>query len=74
MPDADHRLPGSRSAHAATPKARLPQASPGHPRGTSPGPMFAASVATMPSASSRRASRGSGSRCRAAYKVTMLEA
>ncbi len=38
-----------------------------------PGPGGAASVATMPSASSHRARAGTGSRCRAAYSTTMEE-
>ena len=39
-----------------------------------PWAMLTASEATMPSASIQRASRGTGSRCRAAYKMTMLDA
>ena len=39
-----------------------------------PWAMFAVRVAAMPSPSSQRAKDGTGTRCRAAYKVTMLEA
>ena len=36
--------------------------------------MFAIRVAAMPRPSSQRASRGTGTRCRAAYNMSMLEA
>ena len=36
-----------------------------------PWAMFAASVATIPSASSQRARAGTGRRCRAAYRFTI---
>jgi hypothetical protein len=36
--------------------------------------MFAVRVAAMPSPGSQRAKEGTGTRCRAAYKMTMLEA
>ena len=39
-----------------------------------PWAMFAVRVAAMPSPSSQRAREGTGTRCRAAYKMTMLEA
>ena len=39
-----------------------------------PWAMFAVRVAAMPSPSSQRAREGTGTRCRAAYRMTMLEA
>ena len=39
-----------------------------------PRAMFAVRVAAMPSPSSQRAREGTGARCRAAYRMTMLEA
>jgi hypothetical protein len=39
-----------------------------------PWAILAVRVAAMPSPSSQRASAGTGTRCRAAYRMTMLEA
>ena len=39
-----------------------------------PWAMFAVRVAAIPSPSSHRARAGAGSRCRAAYRTTMLDA